>query len=101
MDQNYQNIEHFLTDESFVSWAQGRSDGAGEFWETWAIEHADKAELLEDAKCMVRGIPFVKPVIDQQEIAAQLVRLQEAIGSEAPKISLAKKKNFAGCLIRL
>ncbi|MEM8891899.1 MAG: FecR domain-containing protein [Bacteroidota bacterium] len=99
MEQNYQNIEDFLLDDSFVSWAKSGAGEAGEFWEKWAAEHPESRELLEEAKAMVRGIPFEKASIDKQELDQQLARLTEAIGQESSKqeakeISLTRSKKY-------
>lgn len=94
MEQNYQNIEDFLLDDSFVSWAKSGTGEAAEFWGKWASEHPESRELLEEARAMVRGIPFEKVSMEKQELDEQLARLQAAIGHEAKEISLPERKKF-------
>ncbi|MDW3648466.1 MAG: FecR domain-containing protein [Bacteroidia bacterium] len=94
MEQNYQNIEDFIQDESFVSWVKGNSDEAAEFWENWRSNHPESADLLEEAKYMVKGIPFMKAPLEKQELEDQLSRLQHAIGQEAKEISIPARKKF-------
>ncbi|MEO1215167.1 MAG: FecR family protein [Bacteroidota bacterium] len=94
MEQNYQNIEDFLQDESFVSWVKGNSDEAAGFWEKWAAENRASAQLMEEAKCIIKGIPFVPAKIEADELTDQLQRLQKAIGQGAKEIPMPKKKKF-------
>jgi len=99
MEQNYQNIEDFLLDDSFVSWAKSGTGEADGFWEKWAAEHPESKELLEEAKAVVRGIPFEKVSIEKQEFDQELARLteaigQESIGKEAKEISLTRNKKY-------
>ncbi|WP_200974917.1 FecR family protein [Echinicola sp. 20G] len=50
MKKQFEHIEDFLEDSSFRSWVFSKGAMRSLFWETWLKDHADKADMLYEAK---------------------------------------------------
>ncbi|AWW29048.1 anti-sigma factor [Echinicola strongylocentroti] len=53
-------LEDFLADEFFISWAKNPDGEGGHFWEKWIAENAIKREMVLEAASMVRSLTYEK-----------------------------------------
>ncbi|QDH80792.1 DUF4974 domain-containing protein [Echinicola soli] len=53
-------LEDFLADEFFISWAKNPDGEGGHFWEKWIAENAIKREMVMEAASMVRSLTYKK-----------------------------------------
>lgn len=79
MKPNYQNIEAFLEDESFVNFVRGVSKEDEIFWKQWLIENSHSQDIAEEARLVILGIPFKKADIADEEISANLSKLKKEL----------------------
>lgn len=79
MARNYQNIEDFLQDESFLNFVRGKSSQDQIFWKKWLADHPESRDLAEDARLLVTGISFVRKEPNKEEILGNLARLEKEL----------------------
>ncbi len=51
-------IEQFLADPSFENWARQSNAEDVAQWESWRAKHPEHAELMDEARAMIVGLPF-------------------------------------------
>lgn len=54
----FNDIEDFVTDESFRSWVINPTPELNEQWESWKLANADKSELVEEARIFIQSLKF-------------------------------------------
>ncbi|MEN7547103.1 FecR domain-containing protein [Rapidithrix thailandica] len=81
----YNSIEDFLSDSSFVEWV--RQTQQSPQWEQWLLDHPEKRVLAEQATDLLKAMEFTveAPGMEEmftvkQEIDAQIARKEEALG---------------------
>ncbi|MEM9896353.1 MAG: FecR domain-containing protein [Bacteroidota bacterium] len=58
MNKQYNNIEDFLTDESFRSWVTNPTPSLDNQWRLWIDENPESKVLLEEAKAFAKSLKF-------------------------------------------
>lgn len=92
--RNYNQIDDFLQDQSFVDWIKGNDINAGEIWEKWLVENSDKREMLEAASDIVKGIQLVPTKIREQDVESALKKLNDTIDSQSASVNPFIKLNI-------
>jgi hypothetical protein len=62
---SYENIEDFLSDESFQKWVKGNKDLSN--WSEWTVENPYRAKLVEEARTWILAIATKETPISNQE----------------------------------
>lgn len=75
-------IEELLSDESFVSWANGTDETAAGKWDTWIEIHPEHQSLVEEARLMARGIPFHDKEVAGEDVFRNWNRLAATINTQ-------------------
>ncbi|NND32011.1 MAG: FecR family protein [Saprospiraceae bacterium] len=89
---SFNQIEDFLECESFIHWAQELNGRENIFWEQWMECNPDKIELIEDAKALVKGIPFEPREIPSEQIASALFQLNSRIDRRSDRNKMRKRR---------
>lgn len=58
MEKSFNNIEDFLTDESFRSWVNNPTPELDLVWQNWLAENEDKKSLLDQSRKMILNLSF-------------------------------------------
>lgn len=85
MKHEYDHIADFLEDASFVTFVYRQDPEAIRFWHAWQAAHPDKAELLESAVAIVKGIQFVTPEMSHHKVQEELAKLHARIEEREEK----------------
>jgi len=75
---SYENIEDFLSDESFQKWVKGNKDLSN--WSEWTVENPYRAKLVEEARTWILAIATKETPISNQETQKALQKVWEKIG---------------------
>ncbi len=81
---NYQTVEDFLKDPSFVSWVQKETDKGTSIWEQWSNDHPEKSAVIAEARDILLGIQFSKQEIPQEKVHLALNSLNKTLDSKTP-----------------
>lgn len=54
----YNHLEDFLLDDTFVNWVQRPSEQSNMFWQQWILENPEKETMLDEAKIIVTQLKF-------------------------------------------
>ena len=54
----YNQLEDFLLDDTFVNWVQHPSEQSNDFWQQWIFENPEKENMLEEAKIVIKQLQF-------------------------------------------
>ncbi|WP_420321520.1 FecR family protein [Flagellimonas sp.] len=68
LSKEFNSIDDFISDSSFVNWAKKQNQNDVAFWENWIKNNPEKAELVIDTKNIILGIAFKKESLPQFEI---------------------------------
>ena len=85
MKKSFNNIEDFLTDESFRSWAVSPTPELEEYWLNWLSKNQDKKAIADQSKIIIQRLNFreysPEPASKQRifERVQQEARLRESI----------------------
>jgi hypothetical protein len=74
---SYENIEDFLSDESFQKWVKGNKDLSN--WSEWTVENPYRAKLVEEARTWILAIATKETPISNQETQKALQKVWEKI----------------------
>lgn len=88
MNDSYNKVEDFLTDELFRSWVTNPTPEIESHWDLWLGNHPEKKEMVLEAKKIVKGLEFsvYKP---DSEIKEHILK---NIKSETPNWNRPKQK---------
>lgn len=75
---SYDNIEDFLSDESFQKWVKWHKDPSN--WSEWTVENPYRAKLVEEARMWILAMAAKETPISNQEIQKALQKVWEKIG---------------------
>ena len=75
---SYENIEDFLSDESFRKWVKGHKDFSN--WSEWTVENPYRAKLVEEARLWIIGMKVEQKPLTNQETQKALQNVWEKIG---------------------
>jgi transmembrane sensor len=89
---NYQ-LDYFLLDESFQSYALHTKPEDVEHWEAWIRKHPDASEIVQSARNAIMFIAERRVIRENQSIRDQVLdRLTQQIFAEKKQFSKAAKK---------
>ncbi len=84
-------IQDLINNPSFINWANNTNAADIKYWNDWAISNGGRRELLEDAKMMIKGLPFNKSTIPETTINASWAEM-EAMIQQAPVTQIVEGK---------
>lgn len=58
MEKSFNDIEGFLTDESFRSWVLNPTPELDDYWLDWLNKNQDKQTLVDQSRAMIQGLNF-------------------------------------------
>lgn len=88
------NIKDLLNDPSFSNWAKGTNDEDVAKWDKWIADHPDQEELADDAKWILKGVPFKKNRKSEQETNASWESFSQKLKAEStPVIPIKRTTN--------
>jgi transmembrane sensor len=71
MDFSNYSAKDFVLNESFQKWILEPDEETSAFWNDWMIKHPGKAEIVDEAKTLVRNIRCViekNVTLDAEEV---------------------------------
>ena len=83
MKDNCTTIEDFLSDESFVSWANSKEDKDESGWSNWLSENPSNAAVANEAMNILKLIQLKDFSESKEQIDAAEIRLRDAIKMES------------------
>ncbi len=83
--KTYNSVEDFLSDSSFVNWANNSQLSDVSFWDFWLKNNPLKKEMAYEARDILLGISLKKDFISQEKVDEEWVKLESTL--------LALKKN--------
>lgn len=94
---NYNNVEDFLNDESFISFVYSIHPKDVANWNLWLNHHTEKKALAEEAASILKLIQLKEIKVSEPRIAAAEARIRAAIalnkkGGPAKVISIGRKQ---------
>jgi ferric-dicitrate binding protein FerR (iron transport regulator) len=94
---NYNNVEDFLNDESFISFVYSANTKDMANWNLWLAQHAAKRPLAEEVASILKLIQIKEIEVSETRIAAAEAKIRVAIalnekGEPAKVISIGRKR---------
>ena len=94
---NYNNVEDFLNDESFISFVYSIHPKDVANWNLWLNHHTAKKPLAEEAASILKAIQLKEIKVSEPRIATAEARIRDAIalnkkGEPAKVISIGRKQ---------
>lgn len=93
--KNYNTIEDFLSDASFINWVKENRLSDTSFWEYWIANNPKKLEMVEGAKEIVLGIQFKKTTLSKEKVSLEWEKLEQKINQKSAPIFKRKKPKYA------
>lgn len=86
---NKNNLVDLLKNISFLKWLR-KEDGADTaHWEKWQQENPANIQSVDDAKLIIKGIPFKKQVIGNKETKANWEKISSKLNQPRPNLTTA------------
>lgn len=79
MSKNYNQVEDFIADDSFLLWFNKTDTNAISKWDFWITENPEKKELVNTAVDLLQQIQLSEAVVNPEQLAAAEQRLKQAI----------------------
>ena len=89
MNNNYNQLEDFITDDSFLSWVYKTDEKNITLWDSWIAENPDKKTLATEAATILLQLQLTESPVSNQQLAIAEANLREAM--EADKQQYAAK----------
>lgn len=97
-ERDWNIIERWLEDSSFINWARRSNDEDVDKWENHLNYHTDKWELAKIARSLIQGIPFKKinhqNELRQKDLQALLKNIDLRHRSKSNAVSKPVYKRF-------
>lgn len=95
MRENYNTVEDFLSDESFISWFHRSNDNNTKDWDLWITNNPDKQQVVNEAVALLDIIKFKNINLNEQQIKIAETKLRQSISASVPaKIIPLKRKRM-------
>ena len=85
-------LEDFISDESFLSYAKGTNPSDIKLWENWLARNPDKCTTAIEAKKIIQHISFKKKILPQEFIDTEWNRLHRSLNLDQQRFIPAMKK---------
>lgn len=92
--KNYNTIEDFLSDASFINWVKEHKLSDASFWEYWIANNPKKKEMVDDAKEIVLGIQFKKTTLSKEKISLEWEKLEKKIKEKSTPVFKREKPKY-------
>ena len=99
MNKEFNQLEDFITDDSFICWAYKTDEQSITRWNLWIAENPEKKALAEEAAAIATGLQLTEAPVSEQQLAIAEQRLRYAVNAEkqnstAKVISLRRRKTW-------
>lgn len=85
MQMNFNQVEDFISDDSFVSWVYKTNEKHIAQWDTWIADNPGKKAMAEEAATLLMQFRIKESPVSDEQVAAALARLNNAIAAESNK----------------
>ena len=95
LKNNYTNIEDFISDESFVSWAKKINENDMAAWDYWIANHPEKIKIIEDAVTILSLSKIKEKPVSEQRLANAEEKLRASMKAypvQAKVIPIKRKR---------
>jgi len=82
MNKDHNQLEDFISDDSFLSWVYKTDETNTAAWETWLANNPAKQALAQEAATIVLQLRLTEASVSEQQLAAAEARLINAIEAE-------------------
>ncbi len=82
MRKNYENLEDFLNDESFLSWVFRSDDNDQPEWDRWLADNPGKQKMVKEIAAVLLATRIKELPLQKQQIARAEERLRKAMMPE-------------------
>ncbi len=86
MKDNYNQVEDFMSDESFVAWVYKTNEKDVTDWELWMAYNSSKNKLIKDAVSLLSLTAIKETPVSEQQLAAAESKLRSAIKERPAKV---------------
>lgn len=86
------NIADLLKNISFINWLTRQGPTHSEYWENWEKQSKENAELIQDAKDLLKGIPFQKKRVPMTQTEKSWQQLAARLEAPAPSQSANNRR---------
>ncbi len=101
MNKEFNQLEDFITDDSFFCWAYKTDEKSIAQWNLWITKNPGKKALAEEAAALLTGLQLTEAPVSPQQLAIAEQRLRNTIEAEKEKgaakvISIRRRKIWYG-----
>jgi len=82
MNKDHNQLEDFISDDSFLSWVYKTDETNTAAWEKWLADNPSKQALAQEAATIVLQLRLTEASVSDQQLAAAEARLITAIQAE-------------------
>jgi len=85
--KEYNKIEEFVNDPSFINWVNKSQLTDVKFWEHWMYQNPDRKQLVLDAQDIVLGLSFKKATLTEDKVNGEWEKLEQKIKMTSQEVS--------------
>ena len=82
MDKNFNQLQDFIGDDSFLSWVFQRDEKNIAYWENWIVQNPDKKVMATEAADYLQQIKLEECPVSKNQLVAAETRLRYAINTK-------------------
>lgn len=82
MQTNFNQVEDFISDDSFVSWVYKADEKHIVQWDTWIAGNPEKKAMAEEAAMLLKHLSINEAAVSNEQVETALARLNSAIAAE-------------------
>lgn len=87
ISKEYNKIEEFVKDPSFINWVNKNQLTDVKFWEHWMYQNPDKKQMILDARAIVLGISFNKVKLSEDKVDRAWATFEQKIKINSQEVS--------------
>nr|WP_321246827.1 FecR family protein [uncultured Psychroserpens sp.] len=87
ISKEYNNIEEFVNDPSFINWVNKSQLTDVKFWDHWIYQNPNKKQMVLDAKDIVLGLSFNKVTLSEDKVNTEWDKFEQIINKNSQEVS--------------
>jgi ferric-dicitrate binding protein FerR (iron transport regulator) len=87
INKEYNTIEEFTNDSSFLNWVNRSQLTDVKFWDHWIYQNPDKNQMVLDAKDIVLGLIFNRVTLSEDKVNTEWDKFEQTINKKSQEVS--------------
>tara|TARA_B100000809_G_C15043384_1_gene496405 strand:+ start:259 stop:1260 length:1002 start_codon:yes stop_codon:yes gene_type:complete len=87
ISKEYNKIEEFVKDPSFINWVNKSQLTDVKFWDHWIYQNPDRRQMILDAKSVILGLCFNRVILSDHKVNSEWEKLEQKIKISSQEVS--------------